>query len=152
MSVKPVLFFGYGNPSRGDDAIGPLIIDALLMQNRFTRVQERFDALTDFQCQIEHTLDIHQRMHIVFIDAQIDLKQPFLYRKISALQDNTYTTHSMSPQALLQVYRQIYNMDEPDSYLLTIDAHEFKLGTSVSQRSKYGMEQALDFIQHKVLV
>jgi Ni,Fe-hydrogenase maturation factor len=91
-------------------------------------------------------------MHIVFIDAQIDLKQPFLYRKISALQDNTYTTHSMSPQALLQVYRQIYNMNEPDSYLLTIDADEFELGTSVSQRSKYGIEQALDFIQHKVLV
>ena len=53
MSQAPLLVFGYGNPSRGDDALGPALVDWLRRQRRGGAEVE---LLTDFQLQIEHAL------------------------------------------------------------------------------------------------
>ena len=49
-----VLIFGYGNLSRGDDALGPLIIE-YIEKNCFF---DGLEMITDFQLQIEHALDL----------------------------------------------------------------------------------------------
>jgi hydrogenase maturation protease len=147
MTIKPILFFGYGNPSRGDDAIGPHMIEALLRDKRFFPYHHQFDAFTDFQLQIEHTIDIHQRVQVIFIDAEAGLSKDYYYRKISAHVDSSYSTHSMSPQSLLQVYRDVYAMTEPDTFMLTVTARQFELGASLSQVSLNGIDAALEYIE-----
>ncbi len=54
---KPILVLGYGNPSRGDDALGPLLLD-FIQQHLDT---SQFEIVTDFQLQIEHALDLQNR-------------------------------------------------------------------------------------------
>ena len=48
-----VLVFGWGNPSRGDDALGPLFVDAVEAMKL-----PGVECLTDFQLQVEHALDL----------------------------------------------------------------------------------------------
>ena len=61
--TEPLLVFGWGNPSRGDDALGPLFverIEALELPG--------VSCLTDFQLQVEHALDIQDRRQVLFVD------------------------------------------------------------------------------------
>ncbi len=151
MSVKPLLFFGYGNPSRGDDAVGPIIIERLLEEPRFKRYIDRFDALTDYQLQIEHSVDMHQRKQVIFIDAIIGQTEPFLFTRINANEDRSYTTHALSPQALMSVYQQVYHLPPAPTYLLSIQSTQFELGTTISDISASAIEQAMLYIESSLL-
>ncbi len=59
-----VVVFAVGNPSRGDDALGPLLM-AWLEQQARPGVQ----LVGDFQLQIEHALDLEGHPLALFIDA-----------------------------------------------------------------------------------
>ncbi len=52
-SHAPVLIFTYGNPSRGDDALGLAMYDLLEKYKLETNKLENVDLLTDYQLQIE---------------------------------------------------------------------------------------------------
>ena len=70
--MRPILIFGYGNPSRGDDAIGPLLIERLEILNL-----PDVDLLTDFQLQVEHALDLRGRERVLFVDASHVCQDPY---------------------------------------------------------------------------
>ena len=89
---KPTLIFTWGNPSRGDDALGPYIHDWLKEKNI-----EYIDLLTDFQLQIEHAVDLENRERILFVDASVSAKAPFEFYRLKPVADESYTTHAMSP-------------------------------------------------------
>ena len=103
--VKPVLLFGYGNLSRGDDALGPLLLQ--YVEN--TVCLDAIEILTDFQLQIEHALDLENRTLVLFVDAAVSCNGAFDFTVLSPTRDNSYTTHAMSPSAVLVVYQQIKN-------------------------------------------
>ena len=67
-SPAPVLIFTYGNPSRGDDALGPFMFDMLEAYKQETGQLDDVDLLTDFQLQIEHAVDLENRRHILFVE------------------------------------------------------------------------------------
>ena len=56
----PILIFTWGNPSRGDDALGPALYDLLESYKRQTGELTEVELLTDFQLQIEHTVDLEE--------------------------------------------------------------------------------------------
>lgn len=140
---KPILLFGFGNPSRGDDAVGPLLIDCL--QHHVDHQQ--VDLLTDFQLQVEHVLDLQHRQLVIFADAAVDQSEPFLLTPLEARQDNSYSSHAMSPQALLLVYQNVTGYSPPPSYLLSIAAESFELGENVSVAASRNLREACDFIE-----
>ena len=100
-TIKPILIFTWGNPSRGDDALGPRMYD-LLIENALPDVE----VLTDFQLQIEHSVDMERRERIIFIDASLSADAPFEFYRLDPREDDSYTTHAMSPQSLLATYQQ----------------------------------------------
>ncbi len=58
MSVKaPILIFAYGNVSRGDDGLGPLLLERI--ESHID--PQKVELLCDFQLQIEHALDLEGR-------------------------------------------------------------------------------------------
>ncbi|MDP3326412.1 MAG: Ni/Fe hydrogenase, partial [Hydrogenophaga sp.] len=67
--VAPLLVFGWGNPSRGDDALGPLLVEQLAGLAQMS--SGRLECLTDFQLQVEHALDLRGRERVLFVDAAI---------------------------------------------------------------------------------
>ena len=71
-----VVVFAVGNPSRGDDALGPLLMDWLAEQAR-----PGVHLVSDFQLQIEHALDLEGHQLALFIDAGTGTPAPFEFRE-----------------------------------------------------------------------
>lgn len=134
------LIFTWGNPSRGDDALGTEAYDRLLHDT-----PAGTELLTDFQLQIEHAMDLEQRERVLFIDASVSAGPPFEFRQLLPSRDDSYTTHAMSPESLLAVYAQINHCDPPASFLLSIRGYEFGLGLPLSLEAAANLEQALAF-------
>jgi hydrogenase maturation protease len=146
MNVAPVLIFGYGNPSRGDDALGPVFlerIEAVIEQSSLT---DQVELLTDFQLQIEHALDLQHRELVLFVDASFSARDPYTFYPLEADRHVTFTTHEMSPQSVLAVYRQYHDASPPPCYMLGIRGYEFNLGEPLSEKAEQNLHHALSFV------
>lgn len=144
LTNRPVLIFAYGNPSRGDDALGPAMHE-LLTQNPL----EGVELQTDFQLQIEHALDFEGRDFILFVDASLEGPEPFDLRQLTVKKDDSYTTHAMSPGSLLSVYRQIKACEPPQAWLMTIRGYEFGLGKEISLGARTNLHSAHGFLRSR---
>lgn len=145
----PVLIFTWGNPSRGDDALGPALYDLLEDHQRKTGELADVELLTDFQLQIEHAVDLEQREHVLFVDAGVSCAEPFEIRKLQAERDDSFTTHAMSPASVLSVYQQVNHHEPPPAYLLTIRGYSFALGETLSSRAEENLQCAYRYILEK---
>ena len=141
--TAPTLVFGWGNPSRGDDALGPLFVE------HFTALAARhpewgeLDFLTAFQLQVEHALDLQGRRRVLFVDASLDAAPPFTLARIEASRDASFTTHAMSPQAVLKVYADIDDGEPPPCWLLAIRAESCELGEGLSESAQGHLSEAM---------
>jgi len=139
--TKPILIFGYGNLSRGDDALGPLLLEYLADKVDPNKIEIQ----TDFQLQIEHALDLENRQLVLFIDASVNCKTAFNFSRLRADKDKSYTTHAMSPTAVLQVYQDIKKQTPPPCFLLSIQGSSFELGEDLSLQAQNNLQQAIQF-------
>ena len=142
--VAPALVFGWGNPSRGDDALGPMLVEqlvALLPTTRPGSVQ----YLTDFQLQVEHALDLAGRQRVLFVDASLNCAAPFEVTALMATRDMSFTTHAMSPQAVMQVFRDLHGIEPPPCTLLAIHGERFELGEPPSQAARANLALAVSW-------
>ncbi|HUY04077.1 MAG TPA: hydrogenase maturation protease [Rhodocyclaceae bacterium] len=140
---KSCLVFAWGNPSRGDDALGPLFIERLEAQADGHPEWGSFDCLSDFQLQIEHALDLAGRERVLFVDASLSCAAPFEVLLVTPCRDQSYTSHAMSPGALLQVYRELNGEEPPASQLLAIRGLRFELGEPLSRDAQAHLDAAL---------
>jgi hydrogenase maturation protease len=142
--TAPLLVFGWGNASRGDDALGPLFVERLRAQ-----LDGRGDVelLDDYQLQPEHALDLAGRERVLFVDASLDCAAPFEARAVAAARDASFSTHAMSPQALLQVYRDVQGEEPPPATLLAIRGERFELGEPAGAAALLNLESALGWAQ-----
>ena len=143
MNHAPLLLFGYGNVARGDDGLGPLLIEALASQWPADQVC----CLTDFQLQIEHMLDLQQRQSVVFIDAALDCSSAFALSALQPAHDHSYTSHAMTPAALLLAYQTTLNAAPPPCFLLRLHGQQFGLGQTLSPAATAHLQQALAWLQ-----
>ncbi len=131
----PILVFAIGNESRGDDALGPLLLRRL-------QADAQVELIEDYQLQVEHVTDLVDRRAVLFVDADVSCDTPFRFSEITATHDPSYTSHAMSPFALLHAYRQVYATDAPPSFLLRIRGYGFELGASLSSEASANLESA----------
>ncbi|CAG1001527.1 hydrogenase maturation protease [Rhodocyclaceae bacterium] len=136
--TAPVLVFGWGNPSRGDDALGPLFVERIAALDL-----PGVECLTDFQLQVEHALDLNGRQRILFVDASVDAPAPFSAAPIFPAKDASFTTHAMTPQSVLQVYCDLEDAEPPPTWLLAIRAEQFELGNPRSVAAQRHLDLAL---------
>jgi len=141
--VKPILLFGYGNLSRGDDALGPLFLEYVESNFDLTKI----DLLTDFQLQIEHALDLENRQLVLFIDASVACVNAFYFSELTPAKDYSYTTHAMSPAAVLAVYQSIKKQSPPPCFLLAIKGESFELGEGMSANAESNLAAACQFVE-----
>ncbi len=136
--VTPLLVFAIGNESRGDDALGPL----LLRQLHAACDPAKAELIEDYQLQVEHVTDLAGRSAVLFVDADMSCAAPFHFSSIAAAHDHSYTSHAMTPPALLHTYRQVYGTDAPQSFLLRIRGYGFELGAGLSNEASANLEKA----------
>jgi hydrogenase maturation protease len=142
--TAPTLVFAWGNPSRGDDALGPLFGEHFETLAALHPEWGDVEVLTDFQLQVEHALDLQQRERVLFVDASIDTVAPCSLTRITAARDVTFTTHAISPQSVMQVYAELEECEPPPCWLLAIRGDSFELGESISPNAVQHLQAALE--------
>jgi hydrogenase maturation protease len=144
--TAPVLVFGWGNPSRGDDALGPLFVERIEAMNL-----PGVECLTDFQLQVEHALDLRNRRRVLFVDASLDTPT-ISVQPIEARRDATFTSHAISPQSVMQTYVDIEQAVPPPCWLLAIGGRAFELGEALSADAAANLDAAIAWATHWLAV
>lgn len=142
--TAPLLVFGWGNASRGDDALGPLLIERL-RERLGEGATGRVDFLDDYQLQPEHALDLIGRIRVLFVDASLSCVAPFEATAVQPRRDDSFTTHAMSPAAVLQVYVELQGIEPPPCTLLAIRGERFELGEPPVEAALRNLAAALDW-------
>lgn len=137
-----LLLFGYGNPGCGDDALGPLLIERM---NQLKLMNTT--CLIDMQLLIEHAVDLTEFDQIIFVDADMSCKEPIEFSAVDAEKDNSYTSHTLTPAALLYIYQQIYQHTAPSAFLLRIRGYHFELGDPLSAQANKNLDAASAKVQ-----
>ncbi len=144
-NLKPqIVIFAYGNPSRGDDALGPALLH--LIEETYS-TWENIELLEDFQLQVEHALDLENRDVAIFIDASVACSPPFTFTPLHPHPDRSYTTHALHPAAILYVYQELHQQPPPLTFLLSIRGEQFELGDSLSEVAKQNLAEAWEFMK-----
>jgi len=141
--VAPVLVFACGNPSRGDDALGPAFVDRVAALFADAVGAGELELLTDFQLQAEHALDLVGREAVVFVDASVSCAAPFAWVPVQPSREVGYTTHVMSPAAVLATYVLVEGSDPPPAHVLAIRGERFELGEPLSAAAAGHLEAAV---------
>jgi hydrogenase maturation protease len=142
----PIVVFAVGNPSRGDDAIGPELCARLEKWLEIEGLAGQFELIEDFQLQIEHALDLQDRQLALFIDAGANTPAPFTFQRTAPATGIAHTTHELPPEAVLQVYLQTEAAEPPPAFVLCVSGEEFELGEPLSAAAESHLEAAFDLL------
>jgi hydrogenase maturation protease len=132
-----VLVLAVGNPSRGDDAIGPELAARLE-----AAVLPGVEVIIEFQLQVENALDLVGRERVIFVDAGTGTPAPYEWRKIGAAPDFLHTSHAISPEAVLATYQRLHGAAAPEAWVLCVRGESFELGETLSEAARANLEAA----------
>ncbi len=143
----PLVVFAVGNPSRGDDALGPVLCGRLAEWLENEGLAGQVELVEDFQLQIEHALDLVGRDLALFIDAGAGTPAPYAFRRIAPAAGIAHTTHELPPEAVLQVYRQTEGGEPPPAFVLCVRGDCFELGEPLSTAAEANAAAAFACLQ-----
>jgi len=136
-----VLLLGYGNPGRLDDGLGPALAEAVQEM-----APEGVTVEADYQLNVEHAAMAARHRHVLFVDAAVDGPEPYFFRRLQAAGDATFTTHSVQPEAVLAMARQLFGA-APEGYALGIRGYAFdEFGEHLSAGAQSNLAAALRFL------
>ena len=144
---RRVLVIGFGNPARGDDGLGPALV-------------ERLDALSvegvttesDYQLTIEDAALVAEHDVVVFVDAARDAgHEAFYLRPLEPSRETGGSSHSVSPGQVLAIAQACFGKS-PRAYLLGIRAHHLddfieRLSFEAKQDLETALQALVGFIQ-----
>jgi hydrogenase maturation protease len=134
-----------GNPSRGDDALGPELAARLE-----AAALPGVEVISEFQLQVENALDLEGRERVIFVDAGTGTPAPFELRRATANPDFLHTSHALPPEAVLATYRRVAGNEPPEAWLLCVRGESFELGEGLSQEAAGNVEAAWNELRRLV--
>ena len=147
--MSKILFYGYGNPGRKDDGLGPALID--LVEKWI--IQEKIKNIfvdSNYQLNIEDAYTIQDYDIIIFIDASIEDIDNYIMTRVEPSDKVNYTMHSVSPSFVLDLCKKIYNYT-PETFLLHIKGYEFELQEGFSDKAQKNLKLAFNFIKELIV-
>lgn len=149
MDQKKILVFGIGNPGRGDDGLGPKFVERL--RGRASTDAEfknsapagACDLEFRYQLNIEDALTIKDHDFVVFADATTTGEEPATVTEIFPSDAIAFTTHRMSPAAVLALCHELFGR-APRAYTLAIRGYDWDIGESLSEQAESNLELAIE--------
>lgn len=144
MKDNSLFIYGFGNPGRQDDGLGPAIIEKL--------DQEKIPGIitdSNYQLNIEDAHNISQSRTVIFVDASINADEPFSFSRIEPSAEITFTTHTMSPESVLALCMEIYQK-APETYVLAIRGYEWEFVEGLSVKALRNFNEAYKFLLEKI--
>ena len=136
---------GIGNRLRGDDAFGPLVIDALRSQNKELLLLDCGSAPENFVGKIMH----FSPERIIIFDA-FDMKQkPGTICRIDLkkIHDTSYSTHN----APLSMFVEAFKDSCAEVMIIGFQPETIEFGSEISPETKIAVKEAkkmaMEFIQ-----
>jgi hydrogenase maturation protease len=151
--MNRVLLYGFGNPARGDDGLGPALAAAI---EELGIPNIAVDA--NYQLTVEDAAEIAGYDAVVFADAATQGSTPFWFSRV----DDTavkrvgngsigWTSHSVSPAQVVALARDLF-ASKVAAYTLGIRGYEFgDLDEALSSRAIDNLTEAVTFAR-KALV
>ena len=135
-----ILFYGFGNPGRQDDGLGPSVIDEIEKLNLV-------DVFTDanYQLQVEDAAEMARHELVIFVDASVEGEGSFTVRRVFSASSIGFTSHAVSPESLLQICREVFRK-HPATWIIGIRGYEFEFTEGLTEKAKINSQRALDFI------
>ncbi len=136
-----VLFYGIGNPGRRDDALGVEVIEQL--QKKSLPAWAAFDS--NYQLNVEDALLISEYEIVVFVDASQEkgVSWPYQFREVTPEDEFAFTSHSMSPGAVLNLCQKLYGR-MPRTFLLAVLGYEWNLEEGLTPAARLNLAAALN--------
>ncbi len=142
MRRPPLLVIGVGNPSRGDDALAPMLLARLREWVSLNGLDDRIELLEDFQLQVEHAADMQERERVLFLDAGINTPPPCTLHRVQPYPGRAVLSHALPPEDVLATYVQVFQRQPPPSFLLCISGVAFGLGAALSRHAERNLDAA----------
>lgn len=139
---KKVLVIGYGNPARGDDALGPALADAI----------EKLDLPgvsvdSDYQLNVEDAAAAATHDVVVFADAAVSGPEPFSFETVAAADDSGFTTHHVEPPTVLALAHEVFQAS-PKAFTMGIRGYAFEMfEEGLSAEAEENLQAAVDFLK-----
>jgi hydrogenase maturation protease len=90
--------------------------------------------------------DLQQRQQVIFVDASLNADPPFTFTPVAAAEDNSYSSHVLTPSAVLHAYQKLFG-EPPPSYVLAVRGESFELGEGLSEAAEKHLEAALGWLR-----
>jgi len=143
--LKPVLVIGWGNPGRRDDGLGPALAERLE-----AAAPAGVTVDSGYQLMIEDAAGVAGHQVTVFADASTSCPEPFRFRAAQPRAETGFSTHSVSPEAVLHLAAQCFGC-RPRGYVLEIRGYEFEgFGEGLSPRAERNLAAAAGFLAERL--
>jgi hydrogenase maturation protease len=137
-----VLVYGYGNPGRLDDGLGPALAASLAG----CALGDEVTVETNYQLQIEDAALVARHDIVIFADADTACAAPFELRPLAPSNDVAFTTHSLAPAAVLALAHEHFD-SRTRGFTLGIRGYEFgDYGESLSPEASRNLGEARQFV------
>jgi hydrogenase maturation protease len=137
-----VLLFGYGNPGRLDDGLGPALAEAF--------ESKHFDGLTvdaDYQLTVEDAVEVAKHDVVIFADASVNGKEPFFFERLKPKADVSFSTHGIEAEGVYGLAQELFDA-KTKVYILGIRGYEFnEFGQVLSDKAKDNLDKAIKFVE-----
>lgn len=149
MPDKKILIYGYGNPGRQDDGLGPYVVDRLekWAKNKLL-VHISFDS--NYQLNIEDAVALSENDIVIFIDASIEEIDNYILTKVEPSPNVDFSMHSASPAYILELCQKMYNK-QPQTYLLHIKGYEWEMKEELTEKAERNAKDAIFFLQDVIV-
>ncbi|TWU44881.1 hypothetical protein Q31b_00510 [Novipirellula aureliae] len=136
MNHTRTLIIACGNPLRGDDGLGPALVDRLSSLQR-----SDIETDVDYQLNIEDAVTIAAYKRVLFVDASVTAPSPFLLQPLAPSSEITFTSHSVTPGAILAICQDHFH-HRPEAWVMGIRGFRFELGEGLSIDARTNLDDA----------
>ncbi|OFZ15704.1 MAG: hypothetical protein A2X86_17580 [Bdellovibrionales bacterium GWA2_49_15] len=144
-SIPNLLVIAIGNPARGDDGLGPRLIEELK-----THKLESPNFLWVYQLAIEHAELFSKFPTVIIVDAARRGPGPFQFIPVLPSQDTYFSSHVLRPENVVALTQLLYQA-RPKVFLLAIRGESFELSEKLSQAAETHLAHSFNFLHDFML-
>lgn len=148
-TANNILVYGYGNPGREDDGLGPLFIDTL--EKSECPLESRIELHSSYQLNIEDALLVSGKDLVIFVDASREDIDDFSFNEVQAASRLSFFTHGLEAGDVLGLASKLYNQ-RPAAYLLGIKGYSWEPVESLTPGARENLRKALSFLRRELAV
>ncbi len=143
-----VLVYGYGNPGRRDDGLGPALVQMVEKWIESEKI-DHVSVDSNYQLNIEDAYEIRDYDTVIFADATVEDIKDFKLSRVEPSDKTTFTMHAVSPSFILDLSQKI-NDHSPDVFLLHIKGYEFQLEEGLTERAEKNLILAFRYLNERL--